>query len=458
MEEGKAVFRTVNDETGEIVIDQGIVEWMSREEMQKRLSRQGIRFDGRVAIVTGAGGGLGRVYALELAKRGAKVVVNDVGGARDGSGEGSMGPGDKVVEEIKALGGEAVASYDSVATPEGGEAIVRRAVEAFGGVDILINNAGILRDRSFGKMGVDDWEEVIKVHLMGAYNVTRPAFLKMREKGYGRVVMTTSAAGLFGNFGQANYSAAKMGVVGLMNTLKLEGEKYGIKVNTVAPLAGTRLTEDVLPEDLFERLKPEYVAPMVLYLASEECPVTGRIYNAGMAYYGRVGIVQGQGVVLGNEDKLPLPEEVASNMEKIKSLEGAEEYYNATVALGPMMEAVSGGGGDVGEVSGGLTVRGVFERMVEAFQADKAGGVDVVFQYRISGPGGGDWYAVIKDGECEVREGLHERPTTTILMEEGDFLALMEGRLSAMSAYTSGKLKIEGDLMKSQLIEKLFKF
>ncbi|RLB17249.1 MAG: short-chain dehydrogenase [Deltaproteobacteria bacterium] len=458
LEEGKAIFRTVNDETGEIVIDQGIVEWMSREEMQKRLSRQGIRFDGRVAIVTGAGGGLGRVYALELAKRGAKVVVNDVGGARDGSGEGSMGPADKVVEEIKALGGEAVASYDSVATPEGGEAIVRRAVEAFGGVDILINNAGILRDRSFGKMGVDDWEEVIKVHLMGAYNVTRPAFLKMREKGYGRVVMTTSAAGLFGNFGQANYSAAKMGVVGLMNTLKLEGEKYGIKVNTVAPLAGTRLTEDVLPEDLFERLKPEYVAPMVLYLASEKFQETGMIFNAGMGHFSRVAVVQGPGVVVGDGSIVPTPEELQRSWESIDNLEGAEEYYNATVALGPMMEAVSGGGGGVGEVSGGLTVSGVFERMADAFQADKAGGVDVVFQYRISGPGGGDWYAVIKDGECEVREGLHERPTTTILMEEGDFLALMEGRLNAMSAYTSGKLKIEGDLMKSQLIEKLFKF
>ncbi len=300
--------------------------------------KERIRFDGRVAIVTGAGGGLGRVYALELARRGAKVVVNDIGGARDGSGGGSQGPADKVVEEIKALGGEGIASYDDVSTPEGGEAIVRKAVDAFGGVDILINNAGILRDRSFAKMGFEDWEKVILVHLMGAYNVTRPAFIKMREKGYGRIVMTTSAAGLFGNFGQANYSAAKLGLVGLMNTLKLEGEKYGIKVNTVAPLAATRLTEDVLPPDLFEKLKPEYVAPMVLYLASEQCDETGMIFNAGMGYFSRVAVVQGAGAVVRDPDSIPTVEDIQSNWDVIDSLEGAKDYYNATVALGAMMK------------------------------------------------------------------------------------------------------------------------
>ncbi|MDY7080741.1 MAG: SDR family NAD(P)-dependent oxidoreductase, partial [Chloroflexota bacterium] len=199
-----------------------------------------IRFDDRVAIVTGAGGGLGRVYALELAKRGAKVVVNDLGGARDGAGSGSTRPADAVVQEILDAGGEAVANYDSVATPEGGESIVQTALEHFGRVDILINNAGILRDKSFAKMTAEMWDGVLAVHLQGAYNVTAPAFRAMRENtpplagggrgGYGRVVMTTSAAGLFGNFGQANYGTAKMGLVGLMNTLKLEGEKYDIKV------------------------------------------------------------------------------------------------------------------------------------------------------------------------------------------------------------------------------------
>ncbi|MDY7078597.1 MAG: SDR family NAD(P)-dependent oxidoreductase, partial [Chloroflexota bacterium] len=224
-----ALFKTLNAETGEVVIDRGVVDWVSKEEAERR-GKGDILFDDRVAIVTGAGGGLGRVYALELAKRGAKVVVNDLGGARDGAGSGSTRPADAVVQEILDAGGEAVANYDSVATPEGGESIVQTALEHFGRVDILINNAGILRDKSFAKMTAEMWDGVLAVHLQGAYNVTAPAFRAMRENGYGRVVMTTSAAGLFGNFGQANYGTAKMGLVGLMNTLKLEGEKYDIKV------------------------------------------------------------------------------------------------------------------------------------------------------------------------------------------------------------------------------------
>ena len=236
--EGQALWRVVNTEKGEVVIDNGIFEYGDVPEDQ-------IRFDDRVAIVTGAGAGLGRVYALELARRGAKVVVNDLGGGRDGSGEGSSSPADKVVDEIKASGGDAVANYDSVATAEGGENIVKSALDAFGTVDILINNAGILRDKSFLKMEPENWHIVLDVHLSGAYNVSRPAFAAMKDKGYGRILMTTSAAGLYGNFGQTNYTAAKMGLVGLMNTLKLEGQKYGIKVNTIAPVAASRLTEDI---------------------------------------------------------------------------------------------------------------------------------------------------------------------------------------------------------------------
>ncbi|MBW2203923.1 MAG: SDR family NAD(P)-dependent oxidoreductase, partial [Deltaproteobacteria bacterium] len=212
-----------------------------------------IRFDDRVAIVTGAGAGLGRAYALELAQRGAKVVVNDLGGARDGTGGGTSAA-DQVVEEIKSSGGEAVANYDSVATAEGGQAIVDSAVEAFGKVDIVINNAGILRDKTLAKMEPENWDAVMDVHLKGAYNVSRPAFIKMRENGYGRIILTTSAAGLYGNFGQTNYSAAKMGLIGFMNTVKLEGDKHNIRVNTVAPVAATRLTEDILPPEMLEKL------------------------------------------------------------------------------------------------------------------------------------------------------------------------------------------------------------
>jgi len=410
-----------------------------------------IRFDDRVAIVTGGGAGLGRVYALELAKRGAKVVVNDLGGTKDGRGGGSQRAADQVVEEIKALGGEAVASYDSVATPEGGQAIVDTALEAFGRVDIVINNAGILRDKTLVKMDPENWDAVMEVHLKGVYNVTRPAFMKMRENGYGRIVLTTSAAGLYGNFGQTNYSAAKMG-------LKLEGEKHGIKVNTVAPIAGTRLTEEVLPPDLFEKLKPEFVAPLVLYLCAERCKENGMVFNAGMGYFNRAAIVTGHGTVIGDGKHVPTVEEIHGHWDAINDLSAPHEFPNAMAAFTPMLDAFSPKKEAEKEEPDALTVKGIFEGIPEAFQADKAAGLDVVFQFKISGPGGGDWHVVVKDGSCEVLEGVHERPTTTVKMGDDDFIQLILGKLNAMSAYTSGKLKIEGDLMKSQLIEKLFRF
>ncbi|MFH0845337.1 MAG: SDR family NAD(P)-dependent oxidoreductase [Pseudomonadota bacterium] len=459
MEEGRALFRALNAESGEVVIDQGIVEWMSAEEMEMRKGRGGIRFDGQVAIVTGAGAGLGRVYALELARRGARVVVNDLGGARDGSGKGSSSPADDVVEEIKAVGGEAVANYDSVATAEGGQGIVDTAIDAFGRLDILINNAGILRDKTLVKMEPENWDAVMDVHLKGAYNVTRPAFVKMRENRYGRIILTTSAAGLYGNFGQTNYSSAKMGLIGLMNTAKIEGDKHNIKINTVAPVAATRLTEDILPPDLLEKLKPEFVAPLVLYLCSERCPVSGAIYNAGMGYFNRVAIVTGPGTVVGKENEVPTPEAVATGMAKIRSIKDAEEFPNATAAFGPLLDAFSPKKKEASpQESGRLTVAGIFEGIPNAFQADKAAGVNVVFQFDISGGGGGSWYVTIKDSNCDVSEGSHGSPTTAIKMGDEDFVNLITGKLNAMSAFTGGKLKIEGDLMKSQLIEKLFKF
>lgn len=451
MKEGQALWRVIQADTSEVIIDNGIFEY-------GEVPKEEIRFDGRVAIVTGAGAGLGRVYALELAKRGARVVVNDLGGARDGSGAGSANPADRVVAEIKALGGEAVASFDSVSTPEGGEAIVDRALEAFGRVDILINNAGILRDKTFLKMDPPDWDAVRSVHLDGAFFVTRPAFRRMKENQYGRIIMTTSAAGLYGNFGQTNYSAAKMGLLGLMNTLKLEGEKYGIKVNTVAPIAATRLTEDILPPELFEKLRPEFVAPLVLYLCSEQCPVSGAIYNAGRGYFNRAAVVAGPGVLLSDGPTVPTPETVAGRLPDILRLEGAREFYNATEALGVLLTGPGPQSEAAPAQASKSTVQSVFDRMPGSFQAEKAAGVEVVFQFHITGEGGGDWSAAIKGAACTVTPGLQEKPTTTITMSAEDFLKLMSGKLPAMQAYTSGKLKIEGDLLKSQLIEKLFKF
>jgi NAD(P)-dependent dehydrogenase (short-subunit alcohol dehydrogenase family) len=251
-------------------------------------------FDGKVAIVTGAGGGLGRSHALELARRGARIVVNDLGGTVDGSGGGSEGPAAQVVKEIEALGGEAVANRDSVASAEGGAAIVANAIEAFGRIDIVVNNAGILRDKAFHNMTPDLVDPVIDVHLKGAFNVTRAAWTHFREQNYGRVINTSSNSGLWGNFGQSNYGAAKMGLVGLTKVLAVEGAKYGIKANAIAPVAFTRMTADLMP-GLEDKLKPEYVTPIVVFLAHEDCPVTGDVYSAGGGVVARyfVGLTPG---------------------------------------------------------------------------------------------------------------------------------------------------------------------
>jgi len=447
--EGKAVWRTVNAKTGDIIIDRGIFEYGDVPE-------DAIRFDGRAAVVTGAGGGLGRAYALELARRGAKVVVNDFGGSRDGSGSGSSSAADRVVREIQDLGGEAVASYDSVATPEGGEGIIKTAVDAFGRVDILINNAGILRDKSFAKMGLEDWRVVMDVHLNGAYYVTQAAFRVMRDQGYGRIVMTTSAAGLYGNFGQTNYSTAKMGLVGLMNTLKIEGGKYNIKVNTVAPIAATRLTEDVLPPDLFQKMKPDYVASIVVYFCSEACEETGVIMNAGAGFASRAAILTGPGTPLGDGKNPPKPEDIRDNWGKINRMEGAGLLSDAMSAV--MSFATLPDAEKKETPSGGASrdVETIFMKLPEAFNAGAAAGKDVVFQFRISGPGGGDWTVTVKDGACRVEKGSADKPTTTIKMADEDFVALITGKINGMQAYTSGKLKVEGDMMKAQWVEKLF--
>ncbi len=290
-----------------------------------------IDFKGRVAIVTGAGAGLGRCHALELAKRGAKVVVNDLGGSRDGTGS-SDAAAVKVCDEIKAMGGQAVPNFDSVATIKGGENIVKTAVDAFGKVDILINNAGILRDKSFTKMDEENWDLVMNVHLKGAFCVTKPAFEIMRANNYGRIVMTTSGAGIFGNFGQANYAAAKCGVVGLTNVLKLEGAKYNIKTNILAPIAATRMTEDIMPPPLLEKLKPEFVTPVVIYMCSEQCQDSGTIINAGAGYFSKSAILTGPGAILTDGKKVPTCDDVAAEWAKITNMDKTK-YFDQVNSL-----------------------------------------------------------------------------------------------------------------------------
>lgn len=280
-----------------------------------------IRYDGKVAIVTGAGHGLGRSHALELAKRGAKVVVNDLGGAKDGTGASSEAAR-SVVAEIEAAGGEAIANGANVADYAEVEAMVQQTMDQWGRVDILVNNAGILRDKSFHKGSLEDFRLVIDVHLMGTVNCTKAVWEIMREQNYGRIVVTTSSSGLYGNFGQSNYGAAKMGVIGMMNTLVQEGAKYNIRVNALAPTAGTRMTEGLLPEKAFELLTPETVTPAVLYLVSENAP-NRTILAAGAGAFAVARIVETEGMWLPPEEQTP--EAIAAHWERISERGGERE-------------------------------------------------------------------------------------------------------------------------------------
>lgn len=298
-----------------------------------------ISFDGRTAIVTGAGGGLGREYALELARRGAHVVVNDLGGSVDGTGSGTRAA-DVVVTEISETGGEAVANYDSVSDPEAAANIVESAVEAFGSVDIVVNNAGILRDRSFANMELAEIQSVLDVHLRGAFHVSQPAFRHMKAAGYGRFVFTSSNAGILGNFGQANYGAAKMGLVGLSNVLAIEGMKYGITSNVIAPVARTRMTEDLLGP-FAESVDPTQVMPMVVYLCSEANQFTHEIFSAGGGRYARFFIGANQGWFAG-KGTVPTVEEVADHLDQIRDISEYQVLGSATDELTLLGQTLAG--------------------------------------------------------------------------------------------------------------------
>lgn len=289
-----------------------------------------IRFDEQVVLVTGAGGGLGRAHALALAQRGARVLVNDLGGSVNGQGS-SASAADQVAGEIVAAGGLAMASQDNIATPDGAQAMVWAALQAWGRVDALINNAGILRDKSLIKMDPADFEAVLRVHLIGSALCSRAVWPIFQERGYGRIVMTTSAAGLYGNFGQANYAAAKMGVLGLMNTLKDEGARHGIVVNAVAPVALTRMTEGLALAEWMQQASPDKVSAAVLYLASSACQSSGQIVAAGGGYFSGVRVMEGLGVRAGPSQSSP--EFVADHWSQIQNMSAARTFANASDAL-----------------------------------------------------------------------------------------------------------------------------
>ncbi|HEX7944704.1 MAG TPA: SDR family oxidoreductase [Phenylobacterium sp.] len=297
-----------------------------------------IRFDGKVAIVTGAGGGLGRAHALELARRGAKVVVNDLGGSMDGSGahsEASL----KVVEEIKAAGGEAMANGSSVTDDAGVAKMVKDTMDQWGRIDILIANAGILRDKTFAKMEFGDFQVVVDVHLFGTVKPAKAVWEIMRQQNYGRIVVTTSSSGLYGNFGQSNYGAAKLGLIGFMNTLKLEGQKNNVHVNAIAPVAATRMTENLMPPEVLEQLKPEFVTPGVVFLCSDEAP-TGHILTAGAGAFALSRIVETEGVYLGHGATV---EAVRDNWAKITDETGAKAYFNGGEQTQKFFRKMQGG-------------------------------------------------------------------------------------------------------------------
>ncbi len=291
-----------------------------------------IRFEDKVVIVTGAGGGLGRAHALLFARHGAKVVVNDLGGSTQGDGANSSAA-DRVVEEIRQAGGTAVANHDSVTD---GDCIVQQALDSFGRIDVVVNNAGILRDKTFHKMEDADWDLVYRVHVEGAYKVTRAAWPHMREQNYGRVIFTASTSGIYGNFGQSNYGMAKLGLYGLTRTLALEGRKNNVLVNAIAPTGGTRMTEGLIPPQVFEQLKPELVSPLVVYLASEQCQETSGLFEVGGGWMGKVRWERSLGVGFDPQSGFDA-EDVAAQWQQICNFENAAHPADNMEALKEMM-------------------------------------------------------------------------------------------------------------------------
>ena len=283
-----------------------------------------IRFDDQVAIVTGAGGGIGKQHALELARRGAKVVVNDLGGGVDGTGTSDAS--EAVVDQILTEGGEAIANGASVTDLDAIKDMTEQVVSKWGKIDILVNNAGILRDKTFHNVSMDDFNLVMDVHFQGTLNCTHTIYPIMRENGYGRIVFTSSSSGVFGNFGQSNYGAAKMAMVGLMNTLKLEGQKYNVFSNTITPVAYTRMTENLMPEDFGKQFQPEYITPAVLYLASDQAP-NGAIMAAGAGVFSRILIHETMGISLGIGEDMT-PENISASWEKISDMSDARLLQN----------------------------------------------------------------------------------------------------------------------------------
>jgi len=443
------------------------------------MSKQ-IRFDGRVAIVTGAGNGLGRAHALLLASRGAKVVVNDLGTSTTGGG--SSKAADAVVGEIKAAGGQACANYDSV---EDGDKIVKTAIDNFGRIDIIVNNAGILRDVSFAKMTDNDWELIHRVHLRGAYKVTKAAWPYMRDQNWGRVIMTTSVAGLQGNFGQANYASAKLGLVGFAQSLSQEGKKQNIFVNTISPIAGSRMTATVMPPDLIQALKPEYVSPLVAFLCSDDCNFSGQTFEVGAGWISRVRWERSSGAMFPVDRDLS-PEDVkkywhvatdfsapfypstmnegSNNIMPNLENKGANAKMPSVASAKSAAPAAAGGAAapaaSLAPVDG-FKASAVFAALAKQIQGQGAAlvkEINGVYEFDIGGASGRQsWTVDLKNGAGSVANGKPAKADCTLSLGDDDFVALMTGKLNAQNAFMGGKLKIKGNMGLAMKLEKITK-
>jgi NAD(P)-dependent dehydrogenase (short-subunit alcohol dehydrogenase family)/putative sterol carrier protein/acyl dehydratase len=404
-------------------------------------------FDGRVVIVTGSGGGIGRSHALAFAKEGAKVVVNDLGSSMDGSGQ-TQKMADKVVEEIKASGGTAVANYDSVSTMEGAKNIVKTAIDNFGTIDIVINNAGILRDKTMLKMTEDMWDIVVAVHLKGTFAVSHAAAPYMKDKGYGRIINTTSFAGLMGNFGQANYSAAKAGIYGFTKTLAMELERYNVFVNAIAPLAKTRMTEDIdaVPEDF----KPEDITPMVMYLGSDKCQATGKIFGIHGLQLFEYKMQTNQGIektspwsVSEIHDKL----EGIMKFEESASTGGSADLGALLPKLNQVLAEVglqvtgAGAPGAPAAVPTEVTLSDMFQKMAEVFLPDKAADFKGLIQFEISGDTPQALY--IENKAITIKAEKGSNPACTITTDKGTMTDVFKGKLDINKAFMKGKVKAD---------------
>lgn len=394
-------------------------------------------------------GTLGRTYALLFGSRGAKVVVNDLGGSAHGDGSDKRAA-DKVVDEIRANGGTAVANYDSV---EFGDRIIKTAIDAFGRVDIVVNNAGILRDGSFQKMPDRDWDLIYRVHLKGSYSVTRAAWNHMREQKFGRIIMVSSGAGIYGNFGQANYGAMKLAAVGLTNTLAIEGARKNIHVNAIAPIAGSRLTASVLPEDLLESLKPEYIAPVVAYLCHESCEENGSLFELGAGWVSKLRHQRTKGGFF-NVTRGISPEDIRDKWADVtrfdneatfpETINGAFENIMANLNNSAQETAE-----EVKDDSPGSNLKSapLFKEMAAGIAADGANfvkKVNGVVQFLVTP--GGEWVVDLKNGNGSVKAGRAAKADLTLTVSDDDFVMLAEGKLNPQQAFMRGKLKLKGNM------------